>query len=199
MRNYNVIPLGEILNLEYNQTKIEDAFKKFSCQRETDLEDFLTYKAIPYQKTGFGKTYLCIDSEKLEKGEMSIMAYFTIAQKSVDITALSNKKKRKVLGNYPGRDHLETIPAYLIGQLGRNDQYSNDDLSGEQILNECYHAISMAAMIVGGNMLVLECRKHMFGKFYEKQGFKKLYDEVNEEDLYTLYKKIDFSEYWSRY
>ena len=199
MKNYNVIPLGEILNLEYSQTKIEEAFKKFSCQRETDLEDFLTYKAIPYQKTGFGKTYLCVDSEKLEQGEMSIMAYFTIAQKSVDITSLSNKRKRKVLGNYPGRDHLETIPAYLIGQLGRNDQYSNDDLSGEQLLNECYHAISMAAMIVGGNMLVLECRQHMFGKFYEKQGFKKLYDEVNDEDLYTLYKKIDFSEYWSRY
>ena len=199
MKDYNVIPLGEILNLVYSQTKIEEAFKKFSCQRETDLENFLTCKAIPYQKTGFGKTYLCVDSEKLEQGEMSIMAYFTIAQKSVDITSLSNKRKRKVLGNYPGRDHLETIPAYLIGQLGRSDQYSNDDLSGEQLLNECYHAISMAAMIVGGNMLVLECRQHMFGKFYEKQGFKKLYDEVNDEDLYTLYKKIDFSEYWSRY
>ncbi len=199
MKDYKVIPLGEILNSEYKQTKIEDAFKKFSCQRETDLESFLIYKAIPYQKTGFGKTYLCVDSEKLEEGEMSIMAYFTIAQKSVDITSLSNKKKRKVLGDYPGRDHLETIPAYLIGQLGRSDQYSNDDLSGEQILNECYHAISLAAMIVGGNMLVLECRQHMFGKFYEKQGFKKLYNEVNDEDLFTLYKKIDFSEYWSRY
>ena len=198
MKDYKVIPLGEILNSEYKQTKIEDAFKKFSCQRETDLESFLIYKAIPYQKTGFGKTYLCVDSEKLEEGEMSIMAYFTIAQKSVDITSLSNKKKRKVLGDYPGRDHLETIPAYLIGQLGRSDQYSNDDLSGEQILNECYHAISLAAMIVGGNMLVLECRQHMFGKFYEKQGFKKLYNEVNDEDLFTLYKKIDFSEYWSR-
>ena len=58
MKDYKVIPLGEILNSEYKQTKIEDAFKKFSCQRETDLESFLIYKAIPYQKTGFGKTYL---------------------------------------------------------------------------------------------------------------------------------------------
>jgi len=36
----------------------------------------------------------------------------------------------------------------------------------------------------------------MFSKFYEKQDFKKLYDKVDEEGLYTLYKKIDFSEYW---
>lgn len=199
MKRYKVIPLGEILTKEYEQQKIEDSFKKFSCQREKDLEDFLMLKAIPYQKTGFGKTYLCIDEEALERNEFSIMAYFTIAQKSLDISSLSKKKKRKVLGEYPGRDNLSSVPAYLIGQLGRCDTYNHEELSGEQLLYECYHAISMAAMIVGGNMLVLECREHMFGNFYEGQGFKKLYDEVNEEGLFTLYKKIDFSEYWSRY
>lgn len=198
MKKYQVIPLGEILDKGYEEEKINKALKKFSCQRETDLEDFLTYKAIPYQRTGFGKTYLCIDSEKLDKGEFIVMAYFTIAQKSLDISSLAKKRKRKVLGEYPGRDGLNSVPAYLIGQLGRCDDYSNEDLPGERVLFECYHAISMAAMIVGGNMLVLECREHMFEKFYESQGFKKLYDEVNEEGLYTLYKKIDFSEYWNR-
>ena len=34
----------------------------------------------------------------------------------------------------------------------------------------------------------------MFDKVYEAKGFKKLYDELNEESLYTLYQKIDFSE-----
>ena len=199
MKNYKVVPLGEILNKEYDQQKIEEAFKKFSCRREPDLENFLKKKAIPYQNTGFGKTYLCIYADALENGEFIVMAYFTIAQKSLDISSLSRKKKRKVLGEYPGRDSLNSVPAYLIGQLGRSDEYSNDDLPGEQILFECYHAISMAAMIIGGNMLVLECRQHMFSKFYEGQNFKKLYDDVNEEDLYTLYKKIDFSEYWERF
>lgn len=199
MKSYRVIPLGEILNKEYEQQKIEESFKKFSCHREHDLENFLMYKAIPYQKTGFGKTYLCIDDDALKRGQFVVMAYFTIAQKSLDISSLSKKKKRKVLGEYPGRDNLNSVPAYLIGQLGRSDDYSNEDLPGEQILFECYHAISMAAMIVGGNMIVLECRQHMFEKFYEGQKFKKLYDEVNEEDLYTLYKKIDFSEYWDRF
>ncbi len=95
MKRYKVIPLGEILTKEYEQQKIEDSFKKFSCQREKDLEDFLMLKAIPYQKTGFGKTYLCIDEEALERNEFSIMAYFTIAQKSLDISSLSKKKKEK--------------------------------------------------------------------------------------------------------
>lgn len=200
MINYKVLPLGEILGKEYNQKKIEESFKKFSCQRETDLEDFLIHKAIPYEKTNYGKTYLIIDEKRiLEKGDFIVAAYFTIAQKSIDISNLSKKRKRKVLGDYPGRDSLNSIPAYLIGQLGRCDTYSNTDLCGQQILNQCYHAISLAAQVVGGNLLVLECRECMFEKFYEKQDFKKLYDELNEERLYTLYKKMNFSEYWGRF
>lgn len=199
MVEYKVIPLGEILSKEYKQQTIEESFKKFSCQRETDLEDFLVRKAIPYEKTNYGKTYLCVNMEKLKDGEFDVIAYFTIAQKSLDISSLSGKKKRKVLGDYPGRDSLSSVPAFLIGQLGRSDKYIGDDLGGERLLNECYHAISLAARIIGGNLLVLECREHMFEKFYEGQGFKKLYDELNEEGLYTLYKKIDFGEYWNRY
>lgn len=197
MMDYVVVPLGEIINKGYDKEKIESAFKKFSCQREIDLEDFLVHKAITYEKADVGKTYLCIDKEALENGEFVVMAYFTLAQRSIDISDLSSKKRRKVLGNYPGRDSIKSVSAYLIGQLGRCDDCTGEDLSGQQLLNECYHAISLAARVVGGNLLVLECREHMFEKFYEKQDFKKLYNELNEEKLYTLYKKIDFREYWN--
>lgn len=200
MINYKVIPLGEILNKEYNEQIIEQAFKEFSCQRETDLEDFLIRKAVQYEKTNYGKTHLIIDEDKLVKeNKFVVVAYFTIAQKALDISALPKKKKRKMLGEYPGRDSLSAVPAYLIGQLGRCDTYSGNELGGQQILNECYHAISVAARVVGGNLLVLECRECMFKNFYEKQGFKKLYDDLNEEGLYTLYKKISFDEYWNRF
>lgn len=196
MKDYMVVPLGEILDKGYDNEKIENAFKKFSCQREEDLENFLVHKAITYQKAEYGKTYLCIDKEKLLNDEFVVMAYFTIAQRAVDISEMSAAKRKKVLGAHPGRDSIKHVSAFLIGQLGRNDDYTNDDLSGEQILKECYHAISMAAKIVGGKLLILECREHMFSKFYEKQGFKKLYEKLNDENLYTLYKKVDFKEYW---
>lgn len=200
MIDYLIIPMGEILRKEeYLQQKIEESFKKFSCQREIDLENFLRDKAIPYEKTNYGKTYLCVDKKELENGQFIVAAYFTIAQNSLDISQLSKKKKRKVLGDYPGRDNLNSVPTYLIGQLGRSDRYSSEDLPGQQILNECYHAISLAAMVVGGNLIILECREHMYGKFYEGQGYKNLYAETNEEGLYTLYKKIDFKEYWSSF
>ena len=160
---YIVIPLGELLNAEYDQEKLEQSFQKFSCQRETDLEDFLKDKAILY-----------------------------------DISAISNKQKRKMLGSYPGRDNLKSIPAYLIGQLGRSDSYSSQQLSGTDILNECYNAISMAARIVGGNLIILECRECMFSNFYEKHGFKKLYNDLSKDKLYTLYLKVDFKDFWNK-
>lgn len=198
MINYKVIPLGEILKEDYNQTIIEEAFRKFSCHRESDLENFLMHKAIMYESTGFGKTHLIVDEEKIMLGEFSVIAYFTIAQKAVDISQMSSKKKRKFLGQYPGRDSLKAVPAYLIGQLGRNDSYTKEDFDGEQLLKECYHAISEAARIVGGNLIVLECREWMYEKFYKKHEFKMLYDGLNEDCLYTLYKKVDFKEYWNR-
>ena len=199
MIDYNVIPLGEMLSSEYEEELLKKSFKKFSCQREVDLENFLVKKAIPYEKTNYGKTYLLIDTKKLkESKELVVVAYFTIAQKAVDISDISKNKKRKMLGEYPGRDSLNSIPSYLIGQIGRCDDYTNEDLSGQRLLDECYHAISVAARVVGGNLIVLECRECMYKKFYESKGFKKLYDELNEEKLYTLYQKIDFKEYWNK-
>lgn len=199
MIEYNLISLSDILTDEYNRERIETAFKEFSCRRETDLEDFLVDKAILYEKTNYGKTYLFIDSVQLkEKNKFSIIAYYTIAQRSLDISQLSKKKRRKILGEYPGRDSLNSVPTYLVGQLGRSDNYSSEKLDGKQILNECYNSISTAARVVGGNIIVLECREKMFGKFYENQGFKKLNLELNENGLYTLYKKINFKEYWNR-
>lgn len=196
MKSYVVISLGEILKY-YDESKITDAFKKFSCQREHDLENFLLNKAITYEKTDIGKTYLCLDQELLERNdEFRVMAYFTIAMNAIDLSSLSGKKKRKILGNYPGRDGINSISTYLIGQLGRCDDYTTEDLSGEQLLDECYHAISLAAKVIGGRIIILECRECMYDKFYQKHGFQDLYNGVKDNDLYTLFKKIDFKEYW---
>lgn len=192
MARYKVIALGEILGKYKEERIVNQTLKSFVCQRETDLEFFLVNKAIPYEKTNFGKTFLIIDEKKLiEDDELVIMAYFTLAQKAVDISHMPKKRKRKLLGEYPGRDTVSFIPVYLIGQLGRSDVYSSEDLSGSQILAECYEVINKVVKVIGGNLVMLECREHMYENFYEKQGYAKFYDELNSDGLYTLYKKIE--------
>ena len=139
--------MGDVLSTGVDRSQVEDAFKKFSCQHEVDLENFLINKSILYENSQYGKTFLLVDKVLLQQGEFQIVAYYTIAMKSLDINQLSKKKRRKVLGGQPGRDQMNSMSAYLIGQLGRNDAYSHEDMDGVTILNECYHSISTAARV----------------------------------------------------
>lgn len=75
---YKVIPLGELLSKEYNRDKLNNAFKKFSCQREADLENFLQEKAILYENTNLGKTYLILDSAELKNNNFVIAGYLSL-------------------------------------------------------------------------------------------------------------------------
>jgi len=38
----------------------------------------------------------------------------------------------------------------------------------------------------------------MFSNFYEKHGFKKLYNDLSKDKLYTLYLKVDFKDFWNK-
>ena len=43
--------------------------------------------------------------------------------------------------------------------------------------------------MVGGRLLLLECREHMYGLFYQKKGLKNLLNFPDEQGLYTLYRR----------
>ena len=195
MINHIVISLGDILaSGEYKEEKLIEAFSTFKCPLEVDLEDFLVNNAIRYEKSNIGKTYLFVNEKALSKGSFVIDAYVTLATKAVDISEMTSKGKRKMLGNYPGRDDMKTISAFLIGQLGRSENCDKQEVSGEDLLNECYSVFKRARALVGGVVIVLECREHMFDKFYARQGFKKLRNELNNDNLFELYKKVNFEE-----
>ena len=192
MENHIVLPLRDLLlNKQYSVEKIELAFSKFKCPQETDLEDFLVNKAINYEKDKIGKTYLFINESDLKSGIFTIDAYVTLATKSVDITQMSSKMKRKMLGNYPGRDSISSVTAFLIGQLGRAEYCDKSQISGEDLLNESYSIFKQSSILVGGNVIVLECREHMYNKFYERHGFRK---ELNSDNLFELFRKANFDE-----
>ena len=194
MREYIIFSLVDLIKGGYTEKDLSPFFNDFTCEREKDLEIFLRNKAITYDNSNLGKTSLIIDKDSFDQGKLDVMAFFTIGQTSVDIGALSNNKKKKLLGSVPGRDKLLSYQAYLIGQLGRSDMYTTDDISGETILNECYAEIRKVQRIVGGRLLLLECREHMFELFYQKKGFEKLTDFPDEQGLYTLYRRIKFDD-----
>ncbi|AMB99976.1 hypothetical protein AWM75_08330 [Aerococcus urinaehominis] len=193
MIEYEVYPLSDLLSADkadIDVEKLKVSMSSFKCRREVDMETFLSSKAITYDNSAIGRTFLIVDKYELDKGNFVIAGFYTIAITTVNIEALSANQKKKLLGNIPNRNSLKNAPALLIGQIGRNDNYSHDDLPGVVILNECYSDLRRAQQITGGRILILECRKETFEKFYSHQGFKKFYDTSDDHSLYTVYKNF---------
>lgn len=194
MTTYKIVPLSNLLDTA-GEDLINIMFKKFSCSNEKDLENFLLYKAIKYEKEFLGRTFLLITPEDQADHIPDIIAYYTLANTSIDLTDMGKNKKKRIMGDFPNKDALTNFPAFLIGQLGRNDRYSHADISGETLLNCCLAQLKNAAFVVGGKLIVLECRPHMYEKVYEKLGFNKMVDSLSKDGLYMLYKRVDFSLY----
>lgn len=197
MTDYIVVPLNDGIE-QFGKDLIVEAFKKFSCSDDTDLENFLLDRAIKYEESNKGKTFLFLDKYRLEiNQELIIMAYYTLAITAINLSNFPDKKKKRIVGDFPNRTKRDSFPAFLIGQLGRCDKYSHTDLSGETMLNEAYCSLAKASTILGGKLVILECREHMYDKVYCKHGFLKLSDDLNGESLYMLYKRVDFASYLS--
>lgn len=191
---YVLFSLSDLLE-EYKIEEISKYLNEFKCSKEKDLEYFLRNKACIYETSSLGRTFVFVDAKLLNKQQFSIMAFFTIAQTSYDISKMSKKKRRKILGSaVPGRDGLTSFPAFLIGQLGRADIYSGTELPGYKILHECYLRLKDVNKYLGGEHGILECREHMFDCFYKNQGFKKIEEKASDTGLVTLYNRIKFDE-----
>lgn len=131
-------------------------------------------KAITHEKKSKSRTYLIIDTDKLEQNsEICILAYFTIANKTlfIDEKEVSRTTVKKLDGLSKNKTEL---PSYLIGQIGKNDKYS-DLISGDEIINYAMDVINQVYELIGGRFVLIECNDHpKLISFYEKNYFKRL-------------------------
>lgn len=186
MIDYVVVSLTDIISQYKDISILEEAFQNFKCQREVDLETFLQNKCLKYEEAGNCRTFLLLDKKKLDDDfDLSIIAFFSTAMTPLDISSLGKKLRKKIHGPLPL--NKKVVPVFLIGQLGRNDLYSKHEMPGEVIIGECFAAIERAKQLVGGRILLVECRERLLN-FYENHNFVRV--SKNEDSLYQLYKKI---------
>lgn len=85
------------------------------------------------------------------------------------LDTMSNNLLKK-LGNLSDKE--QNLIVFLIGQLGRDTSYSKDYLDGKQMLQACYGLIGSARDIVGGRLILVECKPiEKICKLYEDEGF----------------------------
>ena len=74
------------------------------------------------------------------------------------------------------------MPAFLIGQLAKNDFFKNE-LKGSELINQALAIIRMAQEHVGGRVVVADCKSELkLKQFYLDNGFKFL-GHNNRNDL----------------
>jgi len=117
-------------------------------------------KAIEYEKRDKCRTYVYFDEEYLEEtGKLKVVAFFSLALKTIRIPVINTMSKtlQRKLGKLADKD--ENIVAYLIGQLGRSSDYDKSVINGKKILQDCYDLIGSARDIVGGRLILIECKR----------------------------------------
>lgn len=174
----DVVQRGEVLN------KI---LSSFICERDTDIVDFLQNKAVKFEEINKSRTYLLFEQQQMENDlieNWTICAYFSLALKVLTVPSEYSNNKRKDIDGLNAKIHgnvINDFPCYLLGQFSRNDIYTHEELSGEDILQEVDRVLANAVNAVGGRILMIECRNDSnLIRSYREKGFNLVSTDMDD-------------------
>jgi len=159
-------------------SRIKKDLAGFKCVRDFDVEGFLREDAIPFEKAHKSRTYLVV-KKRPRNQDLAILGYFSLAISRMRISkGVSRSKVRKLNGIGEKRD----VPCYLIGQLGKNDEYSGD-IDGNRLISYAMSFLQNGHEQLGGRFVRVDCRDvTALCKFYERNGFTS-YQKDRESNL----------------
>jgi len=173
-RDCNIVPLNDTL-----------ASLPFVCgnsQGEEDLNEFFHNQAMLFAKERLGKTYCVVT----DAPTTTIVAFFTVSNDSVKTTFIPKQAVNKIERKIPGRKHLHTYPAVLIGRLGVSKEYQGRRfMIGQQVINYIKQWFVEEDNKTGCRFLVVDAYNHEdVLKFYERNRFKYLYadEEIERQE-----------------
>ena len=144
---------------------------------------------------GKSRTFFIFDEEK---EEFQILAFFTLAIQVLRIPEeMISGRKAKFFDGFSSKINgvkITEFPAILIGQLGKNEMYS-DLIYGTEILEYCLAKIFEGQARLGGRIIMLECKDipyliHLYKQF----GFDVLDKDYEEGELLQMFKVLEEDE-----
>jgi len=182
--NYKVIRLNRLETYGFSKTKIKKLIKTFKCQINNDVEIFLHHKALLFEELGRSRTYIFWDIENNK-----VAGYFSIAMSVIDIKDLDPQFIETLAGQKLKNINDFDLPCYLIGQLGKSDEYKN--LEGVIILKKAIQILNVIHEILNGRFILLDSiNDKKVIKFYEENGFK-LIENPKKESVKMVYPLIN--------
>ena len=165
----------------------EETLKKdlslFSCEVNSEIENFIRNKAIDFARRKLSITYL-INDEK----DGIMLGYFTLTHKSIILSGEElSKTVQKKLARYSRLDKDTgnyVVSAFLLAQVGKNYAATEDRrISGKQIMKLVNDILLDIQRRIGGGVLYLDCEdKPKLKNFYLRENFKEFADRFSSED-----------------
>ena len=119
----DILPIRKIIenigSMSGEMPVLKKALSKFKCSQDLDVQNFLNYHAVDYDINHRTRTYLCFDDGVL-------VAYYSVAVKNLIISESVSKSYHKKL-TY-GHTKTNYVPAYLIAQIGKDDDYKRKNV-----------------------------------------------------------------------
>ena len=165
--------------------RVVPAISNFYCEKNEDVQEFLRSTAIEFEYKNISRTYVFIDEDQLINDDViAILGYFTITMKSIAFTEEVSKSLRKKITS---NKHADQAVGYLIGQVGKNDEYI-EYITGKEIVETAIELIFELFAKLGGRFVIVECEDHpKLLEFYERLEFKLIQEN---DDFVQLYRAL---------
>lgn len=172
--------LEEHSTLEVLTASILSECQPFECG-DRDMDVFFAKDALRYAYYRIGKTYCFRMNDDLK----SIIACFTISNDSIRIYDLPSARRQAMWKITKREKILTRYPGVLIGRLAVASKYSRLGV-GSEILEFIRMWFLNDANKTGCRFAIVDAknRKDVLN-FYEKNGFKYLFPNERDEDLYS--------------
>ncbi|MCI1664655.1 MAG: hypothetical protein LKI23_06890 [Bifidobacterium crudilactis] len=177
MISYFLLPYSIIADESDESAKafrgvVKEAINRFTCTRSNSVSDFVHNKMNGIEKSHDGCTYLFVTRSK-SGSFIEIAGFFELCLTSIDFSRLSKNKRSEFKGAHT---HLrgDHAGSYSIGELGRSELFTKEDLPGEVILQEAINIIVDCRNRISGRYTLIEARDEIFESLYKPYGFKKV-------------------------
>lgn len=151
--------------------------KSFDCG-DADLNDFILNDAKAFLSKRIAYTFLIIDGE-------NIVAYFSLLNDKVAKTEAANNTWRKLRCSFPHEKHFSSYPAIKLGRFAVSKNYRSLGI-GTKIMDYLKMLLFKSASYSAFRFLTVDAYISAI-PFYERNGFKTLLPEEDDEHTRTMY------------
>lgn len=140
--------------------------KTFFCAKNQDVVTFLRNRAVNNEYHHATRTFLLLSEDQ------SVLGFFTLAFKSMDISDFDNKMKKIYIYSGKSPKTVMEIPTVLIAQFGKKDLFTKQ-ITGSEMMEVALEKINELRDIIGTKIVMLDSvNNEKVIRFYQNFGFQ---------------------------